>query len=197
MKLLRYIPMLLALSVGQSALAANFSFTGLGGVSSSGYSATSGGITVTVTTPGGNNLDYFSVNGIDGIGNSSGFFDPAAIQQYEQVNVSFSESVTIGSLTFNQWEGPDKAYISSAGGNLTFDTDSCVALTFSCTSETFGMSSLGAISSFTITGGSFGSAFLLAGLSDVNAASAVPVPAAGWLFISGLAALFGRKRFLR
>ena len=181
----------LALSLSQSALAATFSFTGLGSVPASSYSTTSDGITVTVTTPtAGHSLKYFSTSGIDGIGASSGLLDPAAVQQGESLTVSFSEEVTVGSITFNQWDG-DRATLSSTGGNLVLDGDSCPLLTFSCTSETYDLSSLGGITSFTVTGDNFISAFLLAGLGDVQA---VPVPAAGWLFLSALLGLAGKKR---
>lgn len=188
MKLLRYIAILSVVSLGQPALAASFSFTGLGGVSSSGYSATSGGITVTVTTPGANDLSYKRSGLLSGggLGSSGSFLDPKYIGYGESLQVSFSDSVTIGSLKLNDWGLLDNGKVISDSGTVKL----C-----SLCGGNFDLSSLGSISSFTLKGG-LGASFYLSGLT-VEPATAVPVPAAAWLFVSGLVGLVGlvgRKR---
>lgn len=189
MALLRRISsMLLVLCLGQSAYAATFSFTGLGSVSSSGYSSTVDGITVTVTTPGANDLAY-RWNGLildGGLGSSGGLLDPKYIGYGESLQVSFSESVTVSNLKLNDWGLLDNGKVMSSGGSKHL----C-----SLCNGNFDLSSLGSISSFTLKGG-LGASFYLAGLT-VEPATAVPVPAAAWLFMSGLVGLVGKKRLAR
>lgn len=187
MKLFRCITALLALSLGQSALAATFDFSGLGSVSSSGYSTTVDGITVTVTTPGANDLVYkgSSFLSAGGLGSSGSFLDPKSVGNGESLQVSFSESVIVGNLSLNDWGLLDSAQVFSAGGNLN--------LCGNCSGD-FDLSSLGGITSFTLQGG-VGSSFYLGGLTADPAV--VPVPAAAWLFMSALVGLVGRKRLVR
>jgi hypothetical protein len=176
----------LGVALAPFASAANFTFTGLGSVPSGGYTTTNGGITVTVTAASGG-LGYYN---LDGIGVKDGFFDLPAMGDNQTLNVNFSTDVTIGSLRMRQWEGPDKVQLASAGGNLTLDAETAPF----DTNETFDLSSLGPISSFTLTGDSFGTQTLLAALNDVQE---VPLPAAAWLFgsaVLGLGGVARRKR---
>ena len=174
-----------ALVFSQLASAASFDFTGLGTVPTNGYSATDDGITVTVTAPG---EDLWNYN-LDGLGVSTGFFNLGGLQNGETLLVSFSEEVTLGSLDMRQWEGPDDVLFNSAGGNLNFNSDSCAF----CTTETFDLTSITGITSFTLTGNSFLTVTFLSALNDVQV-TAVPVPAAAWLFISALGGLTGVRR---
>jgi hypothetical protein len=174
-----------ALVFSQMASAASFDFTGLGTVPTGGYSATSDGITVTVTAPG---EDLWNYN-LDGLGVSTGFFNLGGLQNNETLLVSFSEEVTLGSLDMRQWEGPDAVLFNSAGGNLNFNTESCGF----CTTETFDLTSLTGLTSFTLTGDSFLTVTFLSALNDVQV-TAVPVPAAAWLFMSALGGLTGVRR---
>ena len=166
--------------------AASFTFTGLSGISGNSYSATNGGITVTVAAASGN-LGYFSA---DGFGVKDGFFDGQAMGDGESLIVSFSEAVTIDSLRLRQWELADRVQLVSAGGNLTLDAETAPF----DSNETFSLASLGAISSFTLTGDTFGTQALLAALNDVQQVQEVPVPAAAWLFGSALVGLAGLRR---
>jgi hypothetical protein len=167
--------------------AATFNFTGLGSVPGSGYSNTVDGITVTITAPG-ENLGYLNA---DGIGVKRNCCDLSGLQNNEDLLVSFSEEVTIGSLTFRQWEGPDRVQLNSAGGNLDLNDDTSAF----GSSESFDLSALTGITSFTLEGNSFATVTLLASLGNVQAsASAVPVPAAAWLFGSALIGLVGVGR---
>lgn len=174
-----------ALVFSQMASAASFDFTGLGTVPTSGYSATDGGITVTVTAPGEDLWNYT----LDGLGVSTGFFNLGGLQNGETLLVSFSEEVTLGSLDMRQWEGPDAVNLNSAGGNISFTTDSCAF----CTTETFDLTSLTGLTSFTLTGDSFLTVAFLSALDNVQV-TAVPVPAAAWLFMSALGGLTGVRR---
>jgi hypothetical protein len=181
---------LLSAAISPLAQAASFDFTGLGGVPSGGYSTTVDGIGVTVSAPN-EGLGYFN---LDGIGVKTGFFNLRGIQQGETLQVSFSQEVTIGSLTFRQWEGPDRVQLSSAGGNLDLNADTAAFNS----SETFGLATLGGINSFTLKGDSALTVAFLAGLNDVQV-SQVPLPAAVWLFgsaVLGLAGVARRRRSL-
>lgn len=190
MLLLRCLSVLLALSLGQAVTAATYDFGSLGSVPSSGYSTTVDGITVTVTTPDGNNLGYYTDAAPGyGIGHTGCVFIICSdgLQQNETLTVSFSEDVTVNSITFAAWDGPDLAALSASNGNtLELDDDPT-----SGQQDTFDISSLGVLSSFTITNTKFTGLFTLRGL-EVTAA--VPLPSAGVLFSSVLLTLGGLAR---
>lgn len=188
MKFLRYMSVLLALSLGQSALAATFDFGSLGSVPSTGYSTSADGISVNITTPEGNKLGYYSFSSLGyGIGHKGCVFFVCSngIQQNESLIITFSEAVTVTGLTLAAWDAPDKALVTDNNGNtLTLDDD------FTSQVHTFDLSSLGAITSFSLKDTSFTGLFTLRGLE----VSAVPVPAAAWLFGSAVLGLVGVRR---
>lgn len=197
MNKLRCLLVLLTFSLGQSVFAATFNFAGLGSVPASGYSETVDGVTVNISTPGGNNLDFYTFNSNGyGIGHSgcvSALFIPicsAAIQQNESLLVSFSESVTVTGITLAAWDGPDEAFIEAGpGGNtLTIDEDPDLFGQVS----TFDLSSLGELTSFTITNTKYAGLFTLRGLEV--ATTEVPIPSAAFLFGSALMAIGGIAR---
>lgn len=191
MKKLHSLAALLVFSLAQSAFAATFDFSGLGSVSSSGYSTTVDGITVTITTPGGNKLDFYTFNSNGyGIGHSGCVFIvcSAALQQNESLQVSFSEAVTVDGITLAAWDGPDAAFIEAApgGASLTLNDDPAGQV------NTFDLSALGELSSFTITNTQFAGLFTLRGLEVT--ATEVPVPGAALMFGSALLAMGGIVR---
>lgn len=198
MKLLRFVSVLLVAFLGHAAHATLFDFGSLGSVPSTGYSTTVDGITVNVTTPEGNKLAYYTVSSAGyGIGHSGCVFVVCdnGLQQDESLIVSFSEAVTVTGITFAAWDGPDTAaLVATPGGSLTIDDDPAGQI------NTFDdMIALGPITSFTITNTQFFGLFTLNALEVTAATTAVPVPAAAWLFSSALVALgvMGRRRALR
>lgn len=200
MKLLRPMLVLLAFSLGQPALAATYSFTGLSSVPSSGYSTTNGGITVTVTTPGGNHLTTggggFFGGGNAGLGSNAAALGSAAIDSGESLLVSFSQDVTVGSISLGSWGFGDSASVTTnTGSSLNMSSGILGG------GSSFDLSSLGPMSSLTLTGKGvvFVSQFYLGGLSNVQAAapSAVPLPASAWLFMSALFGLVAKRRLSR
>lgn len=192
MKLFRCMTTLLALALAQSAAAATFNFSGLGSVPATGYSSTVDDITVTVSTPEGNKLGYYTLVSLgEGMGHSGCvfFICSAGIQQNESLVISFSQAVTVNSVTFAAWDGPDTAKLVASNGNeLTLDADPTFGQV-----DSFTLSALGPLSSFSITDTSFTGLFTLRGL-DVSPVAAVPVPASVWLFGSALLGLSARRR---
>lgn len=161
---------------------------------STGASAqTVDGITVSFTAlQAGEAVAYYGgiINAEKGIGiNGVSCCDSAALGNSEAVTVTFSSAVTIDSIRMGQWQGPDKVFFTSAAGNFTFDAETAIFSSY----ETFDISSLGAITSFTLIGGSTGTQ---ATLNQLIGVTSVPVPAAAWLFGSALIGLagIGRKR---
>jgi hypothetical protein len=181
-KLLAIAAMGLASSLSN---AANFDFTGHGNAAAAA-NQTVDGITVTVSAPG-EDLGYYN---LDGLGVKTGFFNLPGLQNGETLRVDFSETVDIATLTMRQWEGPDAIVLVGWGDGtpMSLNNDSCAF----CSAETFNVGLTG-IDYLTITGDSALTVTLLAGLGGVTA-SAVPVPAAAWLFGSALIGLAGIGR---
>lgn len=181
----------MGLAFSQLASATSFDFTGYGSSNNSSsinVLSADGTITATVTSASGGNVGAYD---IDGFGVKDGFFNLPGLQNGEILRVDFSETVDIGTLTMRQWEGPDEAILVGygTGGSLNLSADSCGL----CSAETFGVNLTG-IDYLTIQGNSGLTVTLLAGLGDVELTSAVPVPAAAWLFGSALIGLAGLGR---
>lgn len=192
MRLLRYLSVLLALSLGQSAFAAVYDFSSPFSVPSTGYSTTVDGITIDVTTPEGNKLAYYTVSSLGyGLGHSGCVFIVCdnGIQQNESLIFSFSEEVVVSSITLAAWDGPDTAALlaTPSGNSLVLDSDPAGQI------NTFDISALGPLTSFTITNTKFFGLFTVNGL-EVVPTSPVPVPASAWLFATGILGLFGIGR---
>ncbi|MFV8817001.1 VPLPA-CTERM sorting domain-containing protein [Haliea sp. E17] len=188
-----------ALLVGQSAIGADFNFGGLGGVSTSGYSTSSGGIGVTIQDANGSNLGYYNYGAAPsatyGIGvGPCGLFCNAGINGGESLAITFTQSVVLNSLTFGAWDAADySATAVSGSGSKTFNTGSSAL-----SSTTFNALNLNVLAGDTlyINGIAGGSVFTLRGLS-VTGITPVPVPAAAWLFISAIGGLVGARRLRR
>ncbi len=206
MNILKYLAApAVALLMAQGASAATFDFLGAPGAVNDGpvgvdgwkiqgnsYSMTDGGVTVTVSAVN-NQLAYYTIDGGKGLGNSGCYalICSAGIQKNETLQVSFSQAVTVTGLSLGAWDGPDTAaLVATPGGSMTIDTDPTASQV-----DTFDLSSLGEITSFTITDTKFGGIFTLRGL-EVQV-TPVPLPAAAWLFMSALGGLVGARRMRR
>lgn len=187
MKLHSIVAISLAVFAGQAA-ADSFDFTGMGSindsVSSVNVASATGDVTVTVSTASGNIGAY----NLDGFGVKDGFLNLPGLQNGETLNFAFSETVDIGTIHMRQWEGPDRVILVSYGdgSSVVLDDDSAAFNT----NEYFAVNLTG-IDSLTITGQA--SVSLVAGFQNVTL-SAVPVPAAAWLFGSALVGLGGMAR---
>ncbi len=191
MKLLRMAFVPLALSLGQAATAATFDYSSPGLVPSTGYSTSVGGITATVTASG-NKLAYYAL--APGLGNSGCYFGICsnAMQNTESLTLSFSQAVTMTQLKIAAWDSADTISLAASNGNTSTLSNGPLF----ATTGAFNLSGLGQLTSLTITGASFTSVFSLRGM-DVTPVSSVPVPAAAWLFGSGLLGLSGFARRLK
>ncbi len=193
-KLVRGLVSGAALLMAQSTLAATFDFTGLGSVSSSGYSTSVDGIGVDVTA--GGKLAFYKapfVSGIEGLGHSGCVFwiCSSALQRGESLTVEFSEAVTVTGITLAAWDGNETATVTANNGSsLVLGSDMPGQV------DTFSLEGLGEITSFTISSGSFTAVYALAGL-QVQPIAPVPVPAAAWLFMSAMGGLVGARRMRR
>ncbi len=191
-----------ALLAGQSALGATFDFsigaTG-GSVPATGYETTSDGITVNVSTPEGDMLDYYTFHPAGyGIGHSGCVAAPfigdicsAAIQYHESLVITFSEAVTVTGMTLAAWDKPDKALITGDNGS-----EMTLKGSWSNQLRTFDLSDLGEITSFTLENIKYTGLFTLRSL-EVQPVAPVPLPAAAWLFMSAFGGLVGARRLRR
>jgi hypothetical protein len=173
------------LLLSSAASAANFDFRQAFGGYYNSIDFISDGITVTVTAAGGSN----KVSVVDdGLGNGSNGFN-YLLANNEQLIFTFSEEVTVGSITAS-------ADFSSGDFNLTYEGGTISNIPAPIDSPpSFNATTLLNITttSFTITGTD--NYALIEGLGDVfTTASAVPVPAAAWLFGSALVGLAGLGR---
>jgi len=181
--MLRTLFVLLSFVAAVGANATTFTFTGKGSAAAAA-NQTVDGITVTVSAPG-EDLGYLT---LDGLGVKTNFFNLSGIQNGETIRVDFSQTVNIENIKLRQWEGPDDAVLVGYGDgtSVNLTADSC----WSCSAETFNVNLTG-IDYLTLTGDSGLSVFFLAEISGV---SAVPLPAAAWLFGSALFGLGFVKR---
>lgn len=184
----------LALAISATASAATINFNNASG------SYSSGGVTATVTATGGA-LYYSSANTAIGVG--SGTIDgPLGVGAFgaattaESLKVTFSQAVTLNSISFAQWSNSiitgvtDSVTMTYTGGSKTLANSGSTVGVFSPNVT---------LTSFTLTPNQGGfinptqstSTFLK---SIIVTPSAVPVPAAAWLMGSGLVGLAGLGR---
>lgn len=176
---------LLGLTMTVGANAASMSFNNGSGIYSSA------GVTGTASTTGGA-LFYNGVENAIGVGTN--VFN-GAIASGETLSVTFSETVTVNTVYFRQWENPglfityDKVKFDyTPGGDLTF-TNSGQGITLLDSFSTGGID----MSGFTLLPQNGLTAVYLHSI-DFNVISPVPVPAAAWLFGSAILGLFGVAR---
>ena len=171
----------LALAISTAASATAITFNNATGP----YSA--GAITAHVTATGGSVYYQGGLLG-PGIGVQSSAFDTlGALAAGKTLTVSFGQSVTLNSISFAAWEGGiDQVTMSYTSGSQTFSN------TFNLNAiDTFSTNVV--LNSFTL---SAANGLTSTYLNSIDVTPAVPVPAAAWLFGSGLLGLagLGRKR---
>jgi hypothetical protein len=163
--------------VAASAQAAKFDF-----VSDDSTTQTVDGITLTVTT----NPSYGVLGDSEGIGVNSGFADGTLLDSDgtaggtdEFMRFNFNQQVRIDSITFGYWDNDDIAWLTLGpnGRIVSLDDDSPVA-------------ALGALFSEITLAAGVDSEFAVRSIE----VSAVPVPAAAWLFGSALVSVLGLRR---
>lgn len=179
----------LGLGALNSASAATFKYDDNG---PKGSNQTKGGITVMLTAPlddqtrawvGGINSNNRGV-GVQTDGQTSIGLD--MITGGETLRVNFDTTVTVGGVEFSNWGPLDAVKVTASNGNFAFLNDNVVG------NKTFGLGMLGSLTFFDITHTN-GAGSALHQINNVNV-SAVPVPAAAWLFGSGILGLVGISR---
>lgn len=179
----------LVLGCANSAVAATFTFDdGNQGVSP----RTSDGLTVSFAAPGANrqarfaNSTFANRRGIGvrtGINIVSDTIDPG-----ETLRVNFDTTVAGDTLTMTRWNSDEAVTITTnKGKSLQYNIDA----NGSGPKEVIDISSLGNFLALNITGDGTTTTTALHKISNV---SAVPLPAAAWLFGSGILGLVGLAR---
>lgn len=201
------ISLLSSLCFSQTAFSASFDFVRLfdpNGAAS--VSVTSDGITATATTPSSEGL---GVSFNQGLGVLNGGLR-TALNNGDRIDITFDQTVDVEHIGFRQWGegiGGDSANIISASGTQFLSGGGDVA---NGTLDVFGINLQG-ITELSIVGlgnvdnSAVGDFFfssldnvVLSGGGDTTTGggtpSAVPVPAAVWLFGSGLLGLIAKGR---
>lgn len=192
-----------ALGLSGLASAASFDFTGADRLADGNYSAANfleGGVSLTVTPTGNTTkvVGYWEGLGGFSTGADIGTFDDCCSvspQDKDQLVFTFGSKVTLGGISFRQWEnGFDKV-------DLVTDTGTTYQLRTSTSSASAGLIDYFAfatpltLQSFTLKAvGGAGTATYVHGLQNANLVSQVPVPAAAWLMGSALVGLAGVAR---
>lgn len=185
-----------AVGLSSVASAASFDFTGKDRLADGQYDTASfldSGVSLTVSPTGNSTkvVGYWEGLGAFSRGTDLGTFDDCCvgINDKDQLIFSFAEQVTLGGISFRQWEnGSDEVDLVTDGGqtiNLRTGSGGLV--------DYFIFASPLALKSFTlkaVDGG--GTVTYIHGLQNVMAV--VPVPAAAWLMGSALLGLAGLRR---
>ena len=178
----------LALAISTAASATAITFNNATGSYSSGT-----GITANVTASGGS-LYYNSASILSGSGiGVKGALEllSGPLTNGESLTVTFNQAVNLNSISFAAWEGGiDQVTMSYTSGSQTFSN------TFNTNMiDTFSTGGI-LLNSFSITPSGSLALTTSTYLNSLDVTPAVPVPAAAWLFGSGLLGLagFGRKR---
>ena len=172
----------LALTLPALVQAADFSLAGGSGTTATA-SFSSGGIGLNVTGPSlGGALDVTRSSG--GLGVSTGLFDFSGIGNNESLTLTFSQVVNLSSLRLAEWDLPDRATLSWAGGSITLVGDGLIS------TDTEALSN--AVSNvFTLRGTTTLTTFRLNGLTAV---AAVPEPSTYALMGLGLVGIAAVRR---
>jgi|GEM_PF-5244508 len=124
-RLKNFAAVVVAAALPAMAQAADFNLTGGSGTTASA-TFSSGGIGLTVTGPSlGGSLDVTRSSG--GLGVSAGFLDAAGIGNNESLTLTFSQVVNLTSLKLAEWDIPDNATLSWAGGSRNLVGDGIVS----------------------------------------------------------------------
>lgn len=174
------------LGFSQAASAATFTYENN---SAAAGAQTIDGITVSFSAPkSGQDVAYVARSGIlepeSGVGiDSGGFLSSNAIGNNETLRVNFSSLVTVDAVRLGQWQISESVtFTTNKGNSLTWNTESAAFSSY----ETVGTTALGNMLYLDITGNT-GTTF--ATLNRLSNVSAVPLPAAAWLFGSALLGL--------
>jgi hypothetical protein len=181
-RLKNFAAVVVAAALPAMAQAADFNLTGGSGTTSTA-TFSSGGIGLNVTAWSNDGQEDVTFSG-GGLGVSTGFFDLPGIGNNESLTLSFSKVVNLTSLRLAEWDIPDDATLSWAGGSRNLVGDGIVSTDTETLSNVVGQV-------FTLTGKSGLSTFRLNGLTAV---AAVPEPSTYALMGLGLAGIAAVRR---
>lgn len=197
---------LTALGLSSLASAASFNFTAKDRLADGHYNAANffdSGLSLTVSPTGNSQkvVGYWEGLGAYSKGTDLGTFDDCCTffnEDADQLVFSFNQKVTLGGISFRQWENlKDKV-------DLVTDSGETVELRHSdykgegILVDYFTFATPLTLKSFTLkaVGGAV-TAVYIHGLQDAKPVSEVPVPAAAWLMGSALVGLAGVARRAR
>ncbi len=186
--MIRILTGLLVLGLANAASAATFTYE-----NTNAGPQTDDGITVSFAAPlSGQNVGYYTGLGIDaeeGVGiDSGGFFSSNALAQGELLRINFSTTVQLAAIRLGQWQVSESVTFTANNGNsVTWNTESAAFSSY----ETVNLSSLGNLDYIDFTANT-GTTW--ATINQIQGVSAVPLPAAAWLFGSALMGLMGVAR---
>ncbi len=195
-----------AVSLSGVASAASFDFTGEDRLADGKYNAANffdNGVSLTVSPTGNTTKVVGYWEGLGGFSNGVdlGTFDDCCgvlNQDKDQLVFSFGQKVTLGGISFRQWEnGFDKVdLVTNTGQTINLRTSNYTG--DGVLIDYFTFATPLTLQSFTLKAiGGGGTTTYIHGLQNVNLVSEVPVPAAAWLMGSallGLASVARRKQ---
>ena len=167
----------LAATLPTMALAADFNLSGGSGTTATA-TFSSGGIGLNVTSS--SNVSFNS----NGLGAKDGFLDASGIGNNEFLTLTFSQAVNLTSLRLAEWDIPDNATLSWAGGSRNLVGDGIVSTDTETLSGVVG-------TVFKLQGTSALTTFRLNGLTAV---AAVPEPSTYALMGLGLVGIAAVRR---
>ena len=119
-RLKTFAAVVLAATLPAMAQAADFDLTGGSILGNTTATATfsSGGIGLNITAnSGGGSLDVVRLD--NGIGVKTGLLDAVGIGNGDFLTLTFSQAVNLSSLRVAEWDSPDRATLSWAGGSAS------------------------------------------------------------------------------